>query len=136
MEVSESVVAACLAGEESEAQKLAGTAPETAYFSSKKALSLWVKRHSITPDWAGQGILLNAVAPGIVATPMTFELLESEEGRRLLDRVTPTRLGRPAQPEEIAEVIVFLASVHNSYILGQTVFCDGGAEAILRPDYV
>jgi len=136
MEVSEPVVAACLSGDESEARKLAETASETAYFSSKKALSLWVKRLAVTSDWAGKGVLLNAVAPGIVATPMTLEMLESEEGRELINRVTPTCMGRPAQPEEIAELIVFMASIHNSYMLGQTVFCDGGAESVLRPERV
>lgn len=130
-------VAACLDGDEPAAIAAAQAAPEDqVYASSKYALSRWIKREAVKPEWAGSGILLNAVAPGIVVTPMTQHLVDSEEGREALHASTPTRIGRYAEPSEIAAFVEFLVSPDNSFIVGQSLFCDGGAEATLRPEAV
>jgi NAD(P)-dependent dehydrogenase (short-subunit alcohol dehydrogenase family) len=74
--------------------------------------------------WAGHGIRVNAVAPGVVETNMTAPMMPFEQMTRpLLDR---TPMGRFATPGEIAPVVLFLASPAAGYITGQTVVVDGG----------
>lgn len=133
----EAIFRACLMDDPvASAEAARAIPPELAYYTSKLALARWVKREAVKPEWAGTGILLNAVAPGIVATPMVQALLESKDGRDYINQTTPMRLGRWAQPAELANFIAFLASPENSFMVGQTVFCDGGAEATLRPEHV
>ncbi|WP_374929699.1 SDR family oxidoreductase [Kytococcus sedentarius] len=102
------------------------------YASSKRAISRWVRRESVTDDWAGAHIPLNAVAPGTVLTPMTEELLSTPEGRALVDAVVPMPLNSHQQAESIATLCVWLASAENSHCAGQTIYCDGGADVVLR----
>ncbi len=132
----QAIVDACLAGDEAGAAIAAADAPGLTYQSSKRAVSLWVKREAVKSEWAGTGILLNAVAPGVTVTPMIQSLLDTKEGMEFLNNAVPMRLGRPAAPRELATLIAFLAGADNSFIVGQTIFCDGGAEATLRPDHV
>lgn len=131
------LVDACLTGDEAAALKQAeGVDPEaaTGYASSKHALGRWLRRAAISADWAGSGILLNGVSPGRVYTPMTAGFFASEEGRAMLDQFTPIALADCpyGQPEELAEVIAFLATLKGRYLLGQIVYVDGGTEAIAR----
>ena len=64
------VVKACLAHDEGAALAAAAISA-TSYADSKRALSLWLRRAAVQPEWAGAGILLNGVGPGVVVTPMT-----------------------------------------------------------------
>ena len=92
------------------------------YCASKAAL------HSLTQNlalrWIDDGIRVNAVAPGLIATPMTAvmhdipELLEPELAR--------VPLGRMGTPEEVAATILFLSSAAASYLTGTVVAVDGG----------
>jgi meso-butanediol dehydrogenase/(S,S)-butanediol dehydrogenase/diacetyl reductase len=75
-------------------------------------------------DYADEGVRVNSVCPGFVDTPMTEELLKSERFYKFLEANTP--MDRPAQPEEIAPVIAFLASEKASYMTGANVPVDGG----------
>ena len=75
-------------------------------------------------ELGGRGVRVNAVAPGPVYTPTP----SGPEFIRQLGATTP--LDRAAQPEEIAEVVAFLASDRASYITGATVAADGGRTAI------
>jgi NAD(P)-dependent dehydrogenase (short-subunit alcohol dehydrogenase family) len=78
-------------------------------------------------EYGSRGVLVNAVAPGFVLTEMTSQNNSPEE----LDAIARTiPLGRLAQPEEIAELVAFLASSRNSFITGQTVVCDGGFSVV------
>lgn len=74
--------------------------------------------------WAKEGIRVNAVAPGIVETPMTEPMMHFDTMTAPLLARTP--LGRFAQPDEIAPAVLFLASPQARYITGQTLAIDGG----------
>jgi NAD(P)-dependent dehydrogenase (short-subunit alcohol dehydrogenase family) len=104
-----------------------------AYIVSKYAIAHWVRKKAPTADWAGAGIMLNAVCPGMIETPMQVEALKHESVQALLQAVP---MARTAQATELAEVFAFLASEQNSYMTGQLLFVDGGLDAMMRADLV
>lgn len=77
---------------------------------------------ALAKEVASRGILVNAVAPGFIATEMTAAL--EDERREDFYRHIP--LGRPGEPEDVAAVILFLASPGARYITGQVIVVDGG----------
>jgi NAD(P)-dependent dehydrogenase (short-subunit alcohol dehydrogenase family) len=127
------IVDTCLAHDEGLALAEVSARPELAYPTSKRALSLWLRRAAIRPEWAGSGILLNGVAPGVVETPMTAPLLTDPEMVKLIAVSNPMAVDGYAKPEEIAELITFLLSLEGHYLLGQVIFNDGGTDALMRP---
>lgn len=132
------LVEACLAGDEAAALHLAENVdPHSAagYATGKNALARWIRRAAVSAEWAGSGILLNGVGPGRTLTPMTEGFFATEEGRDMLDKATPIALSDCpyGRPEELAEVIAFLATMQGRFLLGQIVYVDGGTEAIVRP---
>lgn len=138
---SAELVEAALDGDEARALEIAkgltDQGPEIGYLvypSSKRAISRWVRRRSISEDWAGAGIPLNAVAPGTVLTPMTEELLKTEEGRAMVDASVPMPLSGHQSPESVANLLLWLTSVENERLAGQVIYNDGGADATLRGD--
>ncbi|MFD8276150.1 SDR family oxidoreductase [Streptomyces flaveolus] len=133
------IVDAALAGNEEAAVAASRAAVDRGeghlvYASSKAAVSRWIRRRAVTEDWAGAGIPLNAVAPGVVVTPMTRPLLDDPAMRRLVEQSVPMPLHGHARPERIAPLIAWLTSPDNTHVTGQVVFADGGAEAVLRGD--
>ena len=78
---------------------------------------------SLAREWARYGIRVNAVAPGITATP----LLESQGGDAILASIVKAvPMRRAGEPEEIAQALAFLASDRSSYVTGQTICVGGG----------
>ncbi len=130
------LVEARLAGDEPGAVALGEKAGLLAYPSSKRALARWLRRTAPGPDWAGAGIALNAVAPGIIDTPMTAEMFAVDGMTQLMEDAVPMPYGGHARPEHVAELIAFLAAPTTERITGQVVFVDGGADTVLRGDDV
>ncbi|MFF2494669.1 SDR family oxidoreductase [Agromyces sp. NPDC058064] len=103
------------------------------YRSTKIALNRWVRRHAGDDEWAGRGILLNAVAPGIVATETAMStVLASEAQAKVLATALPQPLGMPGPVEPVAEQIAWLLTPSSAFTTGQILFVDGGADAVLR----
>jgi len=75
-------------------------------------------------EWASAGIRVNAVGPGSVPTALNREMYKNPETLKRTLSLIP--MGRRAEPEEISNVVMFLASDLASYITGQTVYVDGG----------
>jgi len=75
-------------------------------------------------DYAERGVRVNSVCPGFVDTPMTDDLLDEDYFYNFVKQNTP--MNRPAEPEEIAPVVAFLASEEASYMTGANVPVDGG----------
>lgn len=99
-----------------------GGALVPAYSASKGGISQLTR--SLALSYAAEGIRVNAVAPGWIATPLTQALQDDEERSRALLQRTP--LGRWGQPEDIAQVVAFLCTPAASFMTGAVVPVDGG----------
>lgn len=79
---------------------------------------------SVAFDYGKKGIRCNAVAPGLIRTPATEPVFRD---RDRLDFLTGKLLvGRPGEPEDIAEAVLYLASEESGFMTGQTLVVDGG----------
>lgn len=85
---------------------------------------------SAAASYASNGIRFNAVAPGLVETPLASGILSSDPARKASESMHP--LKRIGQPEEIARVIRMLMEPESSWITGQIIGVDGGM-ATVRP---
>jgi len=94
----------------------------TSHYAASKAAILGFTRH-VALEAAGDGIRVNAVAPGTVATERVRALRTPEQTRRIAETVP---LGRIGEPEEIADVVLFLASDAARYVTGASLDVNGG----------
>lgn len=106
------------------------------YGTAKRALSQWIRRAAPTPEWAGASIALNAIAPGVVRTPMTAGLTATEEGSRQLAEMVPMPLNGFFAARDAAELLAWLTSEANAHLCGQVIYIDGGSDAVMRSDSV
>ena len=106
------------------------------YGSTKRALSRWLRRECIKDSWAKSGIPINAVGPGIVKTPMVAEMIATQEGRDGLAKAVPMPLNGYLEPENVADLLIWLTSEANSHVTGQTIYIHGGSDAVIRGDNI
>lgn len=129
------ILRACLRGDETKALAMAHRLMRTGrgsqiYRSSKIALNHWVRATAVAPRWAGRGVVLNAVAPGIIATDVVMRTWERDRG--LLETALPQPLGIPGPVAPVADLLAYLASPENRFMTGQVIYCDGGTDALTR----
>jgi len=106
--------------------------PVGIYASSKVAIVRWTRRAAIAPRWGGSGIVVNAVAPGYIETEAGKALLGHPVRAQVVRDMHPEVLGRYGKPEEVAELMLWLASPANSLMIGQLLSIDGGTEVLER----
>ncbi|SAL41850.1 short-chain dehydrogenase [Caballeronia peredens] len=105
---------------------LSGIPTRNAYGAAKAGIAAMTR--SMACEWARDGIRVNAVAPGYVATELVDALIGNGQiDVAAIERRTP--MGRLARPAEIAETIMFLASDAASYVTGAVLSVDGGWHA-------
>ncbi len=95
---------------------------QVAYASSKGGVIQMTKVMAL--EWAKRGIQVNAIGPTYFETPLVAQLRNDPERFNFIVDRTP--MGRWGQPEELAGVVVFLASRASDFVTGQTIFIDGG----------
>ncbi|MGE0116346.1 MAG: SDR family NAD(P)-dependent oxidoreductase [Dongiaceae bacterium] len=97
--------------------------PQSFYNASKAAVHHLTK--SLAAEWASRGVRVNAVAPTYIETPLTrFGMQENKAMYETWLEMTP--MHRVGQPEEVASVVLFLASEASSLLTGSIVLADGG----------
>lgn len=99
-----------------------GTPYWSPYCVSKAALSMLTR--CLSSEWSPYNICVNAVGPGAVKTEMLEKIMKDPKAAKLA--VEPIPMGRPAEPREIALLVVYLASEASNFLTGQTIFIDGG----------
>lgn len=108
-------------------------APAMAYAAAKIAVSRWVRRHAVLPDWAGRGIRLNALAPGPIQTPMLDRQLSTAADARLVESF-PVPIGGFGDADQLADWVLFMLSDAADFLCGSVIFVDGGSDAYFRAD--
>jgi NAD(P)-dependent dehydrogenase (short-subunit alcohol dehydrogenase family) len=102
---------------------LIGLAGRSVYHASKHGVLGLTKSAAL--EYAARGIRINAVCPGIIATPMVTGMLESQpEAMKELMKEQP--IGRLGRPEEIAAAVLWLCSPAASFVIGHALVVDGG----------
>ena len=101
---------------------LVGSAGISPYVASKHAVTGLTKTAAL--EFAQQGIRVNAVCPGGIDTDMVQSFLSEEFTEEMLDGMHP--IGRIGQPEEVAELMVWLCSDRSSFMTGAIIPIDGG----------
>lgn len=99
---------------------------QASYNASKAGVTMLTK--SLAVEWADRGVRVNAIAPGYMRTKLVDEVLSADpEMEEIWTENTP--LGRLGRPEELQELVVYLASDASSFMTGSTVLIDGGYTA-------
>lgn len=109
-----------------------GQSSPFAYAASKIAVTRWARRTATLPGWAGAGIRLNVLAPGIVSTPLLDEQLAAGQKDAVEGLALP--VGERGTPDLIARWVEFMLSDAADYVCGSVLFVDGGSDAWFRPD--
>lgn len=126
---------ACLDHDEERANEIAASFGEIAaiqaYPATKAALAYYARTQSAS--YIRDGIRLNAVAPGIIDTPMTQEGRKDPLiGAAMEGFLATVPAGRGGTAQEVAALVAFLLGPESTYFVGSVVFVDGGVDAAFR----
>jgi NAD(P)-dependent dehydrogenase (short-subunit alcohol dehydrogenase family) len=107
-------------------QSVVGFRGWAGYAASKGGINSLTRQAAV--DYAAQGIRVNAVLPGTILTPMNERILATAPDASQVERdwLALHPVGRLGQPEEVAGLVVFLASDESSFITGELIRVDGG----------
>jgi NAD(P)-dependent dehydrogenase (short-subunit alcohol dehydrogenase family) len=104
---------------------LGGVIHRSAYNASKHGL-IGLTR-TLAAEWGGRGVRVNAVCPGLIETGMTKPIFDNARARGNEDKIGQLNpMGRYGEPEEIANMVLFLASDESRYITGENISISGG----------
>ncbi|OBI75657.1 SDR family oxidoreductase [Mycobacterium sp. E740] len=106
-------------------------APSLAYAASKIAVSQWVRQTAVSRSWAGEGVRLNALAPGAIMTPLLEKQLSTPREAKAINAF-PVPVGTFGDPAKLADWILFMLSDSADFLCGSIVFVDGGSDAYFR----
>lgn len=106
-------------------------APTLAYAASKIAVSHWVRSTAVTRPWAGEGIRLNALAPGAIMTPLLEKQLATPSQAKAVNAF-PVPVGGFGDPGHLADWMLFMLSESADFLCGSVIFVDGGSDAYFR----
>lgn len=101
-----------------------------AYAASKIAVTRWCRVHGTGPDWAGEGIRVNVIAPGPVMTPLLKSQLDGPSAKNVRSFPVPVR--EYGTPDQLAQWVMLMLSPAADFMCGTVVTVDGGTEALLR----
>lgn len=137
--VDAAVVEACLRLNEQAAvaagrAAIAGDGGLTLYGSAKQALNRWCRRSAPTPPWAGEGIALNVIAPGVIDTPAADWILSDPDRRAQLAERAPLKGAYPGRPDQLAAAVAWCVGTHNALMTGQVLYVDAGIEVLARKE--
>lgn len=126
--------AAALAYADDVASAAAPLGSSVLFTTSKQSVARWARQAATRPEWGGNGIALNVVAPGRAFMSMTAGALETEHGKAALGRDEPVPPGELAgNASHVANLLAWLTSEDNGYVTGQVIYADDGAESARRP---
>jgi NAD(P)-dependent dehydrogenase (short-subunit alcohol dehydrogenase family) len=110
----------------SSVQSVVGFRGWAGYAASKGAINSLTRQAAV--DYADRGIRVNAVLPGTILTPMNERILAASPDPSRIEQgwLSLHPVGRLGQPEEVAALVVFLASDESSFITGELIRVDGG----------
>ncbi len=135
--VSKRTISAFLAGDRAKAvastKRMGDNAGAFVYAGSKIALTRWMRRAAVRPEWVGAGIRLNAVAPGAILTPLLQAQLDDPETAGAIESF-PVPAGGFGTPEGIAAWVEFMLSPAADFLVGSLIVVDGGTDAYFRSD--
>jgi len=110
--------------------KIINIASMTSYVASRRVVAYAASKggvmqltKALSNEWACKGINVNAIAPGYMATELTADMINTEQGKAHTARIP---MGRWGKPEDLQGVTVFLASAASDYISGAIIPVDGG----------